>query len=61
MRDYCPKCDEDISNFLISLELTDKNFIEYEKFKCPECGIKLKVKLETSFHIEEDDTVSEKK
>jgi acetone carboxylase gamma subunit len=52
---FCPKCDYDIDNFLYQLELEERNFFEYEKFECPECGAKLKVKLEASFYVEEDE------
>ena len=60
MRDFCPKCEADITDTLYALELhDDKNFIEFEKFECPECGAKLKVKLEASFYIEEDNEVKD--
>lgn len=58
MPTFCPKCDEDISNFLYQLELEDKNFIEFEKCECPKCSAKLLAKLEVSFYVEEDEVAS---
>ena len=55
MATFCPKCDKDIDNYLCELELSERNFSEYEKFECPECGAKLQVKLEASFYVEEDE------
>ena len=62
MTTFCPKCENDIDHYLYNLELGERNFFQYEKFECPECGAKLQVKLEASFLVEEDEesTIADK-
>jgi hypothetical protein len=57
MRDFCPKCEKDITDFLLDLELyCDKDYIIWTKCECPKCGTKLSVKLQACFLVEEDDS-----
>jgi DNA-directed RNA polymerase subunit RPC12/RpoP len=52
MRNHCPKCDADIEQTIIDLEIA--NLHKEEKFECPHCGAKLVATAEIKYSVEED-------
>lgn len=54
MREYCPKCDKDISQAVYEDWLEGRRgFMEYDDFECPHCNAKLSVTPDVTFYIEE--------